>query len=486
MLLHIEFARFPVFPALSSIPALPTLRNNRPRLSPGKLGPAALLRAAIDPVVAIGSLAISVLWFEVRFDGPYLILALLVFSMTYPTSLAQNASGPAALMRDVIMGWLAIMTLLALAGWASGTLGAFDQRAILAWLVATPPALFAAHRLIPALLPRLLAADGVRRTAVIAGANETGCRLAERIAANPSLGTRVAGYFDDRGADRADHAGRGPSLGSLNQLSDYVKAHRVDLIYIALPMASQPRILRLLEELHDTTASIYFAPDVCFFDLVQGRIDTIGGLPVVAVRESPFYGADGLIKRGSDIILASAILVLILPLMLAIAIGVKLSSPGPALFKQRRYGLDGREIVVYKFRSMNVTQDGNLIRQATRGDVRVTRFGAFLRTSSLDELPQFINVLQGRMSVVGPRPHAIAHNEMYRKLIRGYMIRHKVKPGITGLAQVNGMRGETSSLDKMQMRIEYDLAYLRNWSLLLDLRIVLKTIVVVLGRQNAH
>ena len=204
------------------------------------------------------------------------------------------------------------------------------------------------------------------------------------------------------------------------------------------------------------------------------------------MRESPFYGADGLIKRGSDIVLASTILLAILPLMIAIAIGIKLSSPGPVLFKQRRYGLDGREIVVYKFRSMNVLEDGNVIRQATHGDLRVTRFGAFLRASSLDELPQFINVLQGRMSVVGPRPHAVAHNEMYRKLIRGYMVRHKVRPGITGLAQVNGMRGETSSIDKMQMRVEYDLAYLRSWSLSLDLQIVLKTIVVVLGRRNAH
>jgi putative colanic acid biosynthesis UDP-glucose lipid carrier transferase len=465
---------------------MPVFSNTRPRLLPAKLGPAALLRAAIDPVVAIGSLALSVLYFEGQFNGAYLILALLVFSMTYPTSLAQEASNPAALMRDIVTGWLAMTALLALAGWASGTLGAFDQRAILAWFAITPVALFAAHRLIPVLLPRLLAAEGVRRTAVIAGANETGCRLAERIASNPSLGTHIAGYFDDRGADRANHAGRGPSLGSLDQLAEYVKAHHVDLIYIALPMTSQPRILRLLEELHDTTASIYFAPDVCFFDLLQARIDMIGGQPVVAVRESPFYGADGVIKRCSDIILASAILTLISPLMLAIAIGVKLDSPGPALFKQRRYGLDGREIVVYKFRSMRVTEDGNFIRQATRGDARVTRFGAFLRSTSLDELPQFVNVLQGRMSVVGPRPHAVAHNEMYRKLIRGYMIRHKVKPGITGLAQVNGLRGETSSLDKMQMRVEYDIAYLRNWSLLLDLRIVLKTILVVLSRQNAH
>jgi putative colanic acid biosysnthesis UDP-glucose lipid carrier transferase len=204
------------------------------------------------------------------------------------------------------------------------------------------------------------------------------------------------------------------------------------------------------------------------------------------VCESPFYGINALIKRASDIVLAAAILALIAPLMLGIAIGVKLSSPGPVLFKQRRYGLDGREILVYKFRTMRVVEDGDVIRQATRDDPRVTRLGAFLRQYSLDELPQFINVLQGRMSVVGPRPHAVAHNEMYRKLIRGYMIRHKVRPGITGWAQVNGLRGETDRLDKMRARIEFDLAYLRSWSLLLDLQIVLKTVAVVLGRQNAY
>jgi len=176
----------------------------------------------------------------------------------------------------------------------------------------------------------------------------------------------------------------------------------------------------------------------------------------------------------------------IAPMMLAIAIGVKLSSPGPVLFKQRRYGVDGRKIFVYKFRTMSVVEDGEVIRQATKNDSRVTPFGAFLRKTSLDELPQFINVLQGRMSVIGPRPHAVAHNELYRKLIRGYMIRHKVRPGITGLAQVNGYRGETETVEKMKARIEYDLAYLRNWSLVLDLQIILKTIVVVLKKQNAY
>ena len=172
--------------------------------------------------------------------------------------------------------------------------------------------------------------------------------------------------------------------------------------------------------------------------------------------------------------------------MLAVALAVKLTSPGPVIFRQRRYGLYGEEIIVYKFRSMTVSDDGGAIVQAARNDPRLTPIGAFLRRTSLDELPQFVNVLQGRMSIVGPRPHAVAHNEQYRKLIKGYMLRHKVKPGITGWAQVNGMRGETATLDKMQARIQYDLDYLRNWSVWLDLWIILKTVKVVLARDNAH
>jgi len=174
------------------------------------------------------------------------------------------------------------------------------------------------------------------------------------------------------------------------------------------------------------------------------------------------------------------------PVMAAIAVGVKTGSPGPVLFKQRRYGLDGDEIVVYKFRSMTVSEDGAVVTQARKNDARVTRFGAFLRKSSLDELPQFINVLQGRMSIVGPRPHAVAHNEQYRKLIKGYMLRHKVKPGITGWAQVNGLRGETDTLDKMQARVACDIEYLRNWSLMFDLMIILKTVLVVFRDRNAY
>ena len=462
-----------------------TARESPPRLVHGRLAPAALLYATLDSAAAIGSLLISALAFDVTFDGSYLILTLIVFSLTFPGTLPRGTSfrGQAG---DVLASWIVVVALLLLLGWTTQTLAYFDPRVIVAWVLATPLAQFTAHVTLPAVLPRLLSLEGLQRVAVVAGAGELGVKLAERIRTAPFLGIRCAGFFDDRGAERTRDIGPGECLGDLSELAAYVKQHHVDLIYITLPMASQPRILKLLDELRDTTASIYFAPDIFLYDLIQARMDAIGGIPVVAVCETPFWGIDGVVKRASDLVLATAILVLIAPLLLAIAIGVKATSPGPALFRQRRYGLDGREIVIYKFRTMTVLEDGAAIRQATRDDPRVTPFGAVLRKYSLDELPQFINVLQGRMSVVGPRPHAVAHNELYRKLIKSYMIRHKVRPGITGWAQVNGLRGETHDIELMKARIEHDLAYLRNWSLRLDLQIVLKTVFVVLKRQNAY
>jgi putative colanic acid biosynthesis UDP-glucose lipid carrier transferase len=464
---------------------LTAAQQTRQRLLEHQLTPAAMVQAALGPAATIGTLLLCVSAFDVPLGGPYLILALIVFSLTFPGS-APRETRMRALASEVLASWLTIVALLLLIGWVTETLGSLDQRVMLAWVAATPVALVSTHLLMPRVLPRLLAAEGVQRVAVIVGGCEVGRALAGRIGANPFLGIHVAGFFDDRSLQRMNGAKQSEILGSLAQVAQYAKTHRVDLIYISLPMASQPRILRLLDDLHDTTASIYFTPDIFLFDLIQGRMDTIGGMPVVSVCETPFYGINGLIKRASDIALAAAILVTVLPLMAVVAIAIKLSSPGPVLFRQRRYGLDGREIIVYKFRTMTVLEDGSSIRQATIDDHRVTRLGRFLRRYSLDELPQFVNVLQGRMSVVGPRPHAVAHNEMYRKLIKGYMIRHKVKPGITGWAQVNGLRGEIRSLDKMRSRIDHDLDYLRRWSLQLDLWIVLKTIFVVLGQRNAY
>jgi putative colanic acid biosynthesis UDP-glucose lipid carrier transferase len=296
----------------------------------------------------------------------------------------------------------------------------------------------------------------------------------------------VAGFFDDRSAERVGATESGGLLGSLADLPAYTKDHGVDVIFIALPMRNVQRVVQLLDDLHDTTASIYYVPDVFVFDLIQSRTGEILGMPVVAMCETPFHGYRGVVKRVIDISVAILALVLLSPLLLAVALAVKLSSPGPVIFSQRRYGLDGGEISVYKFRTMTVTEDGDQIRQATRDDDRITPIGRFLRRYSVDELPQLFNVLQGRMSVVGPRPHAVAHNEQYRKLIKGYMIRHKVLPGMTGLAQVSGCRGETARVEDMRARIEYDLEYLRRWTPMLDLKIMWMTAMVLLRDRKAY
>jgi len=209
-------------------------------------------------------------------------------------------------------------------------------------------------------------------------------------------------------------------------------------------------------------------------------------MPAISVCDTPFHGMDAVMKRATDIVLASLALLLLAPLMLLIAIAVKLTSSGPALFRQRRYGLNGEEIMVYKFRSMTVCEDGAVVSQATRQDSRVTPLGRLLRSTSLDELPQLLNVLEGKMSVVGPRPHAVAHNELYRKLISGYMLRHKVRPGITGWAQVNGLRGETQTVEKMRARVQFDLDYLSHWSPWLDVKIILRTLWVIARDRNAY
>jgi putative colanic acid biosynthesis UDP-glucose lipid carrier transferase len=339
-------------------------------------------------------------------------------------------------------------------------------------------------------LNRLLFSQRKATRAVIIGFSDLSRKLIHQFKRNPLLKVGFVGIFDDRWPGRLS-GNKEPMpeklLGSISSAAEYVKTHDVQHIYIALPMSAQPRVMELLDNLRrDTTASIYFVPDILSFDLIQANLSVIDGIPIVAVCESPFIGINSVIKRASDIVLALAILLMIAPLMLVIAVGVKLSSPGPVLFKQRRYGLDGKEIVVYKFRSMTVMEDDGQVKQATRSDSRITRFGGFLRKTSLDELPQFINVLQGRMSIVGPRPHAVSHNEMYRNLVKGYMIRHKVKPGITGWAQINGFRGETDLVEKMQHRINYDLDYLRNWSLFFDLVIIFKTIGVVINDKNAY
>jgi len=442
--------------------------------------------------VVVLALLATVWVFGVELKDDYkalMIIAGLMAIMLFPGA-SSNASALQLRLSNisisVLTRWSFLVAVLLLLGYATKTSAIFSRKALFTWFLVTPLLLIVVQVAIGAIISRMLLSSGNARSVVIAGAGELGQKLAAKIKSTPVAGMRLEGFFDDRGADRLSNGSEFALLGKLATLPAYVREHHIDLIFITLPIRNMSRVTEILDELHDTTGSIYFVPDVFVFDLIQCRTTDIDGMPIVALCETPFQGTQGLIKKASDYVIASIVLLLASPLMLTIAAAIKATSPGSVIFKQRRYGLDGREIVVYKFRTMTVSEDSDHIRQATRNDDRVTRVGAFLRKYSLDELPQFINVLQGRMSVVGPRPHAVAHNEQYRPLIKGYMVRHKVNPGITGLAQVLGYRGETETVDAMRDRVKYDLEYLRNWSLALDFRIILRTLRIVISDEMAY
>jgi putative colanic acid biosynthesis UDP-glucose lipid carrier transferase len=391
-------------------------------------------------------------------------------------------SVPPRAMARLLMEWGYVIGILLLAAFALKISDWYSRRVVLAWFGLTPFALIVGQELQVHAARWLNKRGFLASRYVIVGANKVGNELARRLSPKAFLG-----YFDFRCRERlADLDIETSLLGHSRDVGEFVRRHGISYVYIALPISNSSRIQELLSDLRNSTASVYFVPDVFAFDLIQARIVDVNGMPALAVCDTPLRGADAVSKRVTDVVLAASGLFALSPVFLAVAIATKLSSRGPVLFKQRRYGLGGDEILVYKFRTMTVCEDGADIRQALEQDARVTAVGRFLRRTSLDELPQLWNVLQGKMSLVGPRPHAVAHNELYRQRISGYMLRHKVRPGLTGWAQVNGLRGETDSVDKMEQRVRYDLDYLNNWSLALDFRILMKTVRVVIRGRNAH
>jgi putative colanic acid biosynthesis UDP-glucose lipid carrier transferase len=446
-----------------------------------------ILEIIFDPIIAVISLWLVSYAIEGALNPAYLILSIIIFSLSYPSSLKLELPFWDSTQK-ILISWILLISLLMLLGIATGYINNFYTNTLIIWIVITPALQIFGIIILKKFSPFIIQLQGQTKKSVIVGINQRSINLADKVISSNYHAMRFMGFFEDRALDRLPENLNTPIIGKLDDLPNYVKENNINNIYISLPMVSQPRIINLLDALKDTTASIYFVPDIFLTDLIQSRIDEIGDIPIVAVRETPFTGTNGLLKRATDIIFSIAILILIAPILFIVAIGVKLSSPGPILFKQKRYGLNGEEIIVYKFRSMTSLDNGENIVQAKKNDQRITTFGKIIRKTSIDELPQFFNVIQGNMSIVGPRPHAVAHNEMYRKIIQGYMIRHKVKPGITGWAQVNGLRGETEILEKMQARVDYDIAYLRNWSPKLDIYIIFKTIWVVFfkGQNNAY
>ena len=387
--------------------------------------------------------------------------------------------------RAVLINWSFVVVAIVFCGVVLGPTDVYNRELLVAWFIFTPLELVSWHTIVGMILGGIHRTGAYQKRTAILGATDLGVSLKSRL--DDRTDTDFVGFYDDRAESVGRRAGGLTVKGGVNKLIEDAREGRVDIIYITLPMKAEGRMQYLCDELADSTVSVYLMLDLFCFDLLNARWMDMQGLPAVSIFESPHLGIDGVGKRVFDVSATVVGLILLAIPMLVIAAAVKLSSPGPVFFIQKRYGAGGKPIGVFKFRSMRVMDAGDgEVRQATKNDSRITPLGAVLRKTSLDELPQLFNVLLGSMSLVGPRPHAVSHNELYRGQIHGYMLRHKVKPGITGLAQINGYRGETDTLDKMEGRIRYDLEYIRRWSLYLDIKIILMTPLRALNDKNAY
>jgi len=425
--------------------------------------------------------------FELEYSMAAALGLVMFFLLSEPFGLyrADRGAPMSAAAKNLALVWTAVVLVLLLAGYMTKTSQTFSRVVVASWIAVAPLCMFA-WRICAALAAGYFRRKGYnKRRVAVAGAGKLGESVLQGLAERPWLGMDVVGLFDDDPAKLGKTVSGTKVLGPIDQALDMAESKEVDIVVVTLPLREELRVSRIISRLSDTTASLYIVPDVLSYSMLKSRWMELNGLPVVSLFDTPAHGFQSLVKRIEDVVLALVMLVLASPLMLLIALGIKLDSKGKVLFRQKRYGLDGREIVVLKFRTMRAHADDTAA-QARRGDARVTRIGHILRQASLDELPQLFNVLMGEMSIVGPRPHAAPHNEHYRKLIFGYMTRHMVKPGITGWAQVNGWRGETEILDKMRKRVEFDMWYIRNWNLWLDFKIIGLTLVKGFINKNAY
>lgn len=421
-----------------------------------------------------------------------LLIAIVLFSFFTESSRTYKSWRDISISGEIFAvgsNWAAIVVIFLAIQYLLQPVDLYNREVVMYWFVLTPIELISWHSIMRMVL-RIFRDTGLSSQKVaIYGATELGVGLEKRIQSMSWAGYNFVGFFDDRrtNGNRRFISDQTLIKGGSQDLIDQAKEGGIDVIFITLPLAAEARIKSLLNDLSDTTVSAYMMLDLFSFDLLNASWLDIQGMPAVSIFESPHTGLDNIAKRALDIGCSLLILSLIALPMLFIAIGIKLSSKGPVIFRQKRYGIGGESIDVWKFRTMTVMDAGNSdVIQASKGDSRITTFGKLLRRTSLDELPQFFNVIAGTMSIVGPRPHAVTHNEFYRTAIHGYMLRHKVKPGITGLAQVKGYRGETEVLEKMEGRIKYDLEYIRSWSLWLDIKLIVITIFVGFNNKNAY
>ena len=390
-------------------------------------------------------------------------------------------------LHAVFLALLSVVLILTLLSVFLKVSEQYSRLWLISWFV-TSFTLIVGYRFLTYLLLTWIRESGYnRRNVLVVGAGDLGKLVSKNLSSQRTSGYDIALFLDDNSEIQGKTIDGVNIFSDMEKIESYVQEYNIREVWIALPLRAEKRLKEIIALLRYNMVSIKLIPDIFGLELMNHSVCKVAGVYALDLRSTPMVGWRQLVKYLEDRFIGLFIFILIIPLLILISIGIKLTSSGPVLFKQRRHGWDGKIINVYKFRTMKIHQENSgQVSQATKNDNRITKFGRFLRKTSLDELPQFYNVLQGRMSIVGPRPHAIEHNEMYKSKVDKYMLRHKVKPGITGWAQINGFRGETDTLDKMQKRVEYDLYYIQHWSLWLDLKIIFLTIFKGFVDKNAY
>jgi putative colanic acid biosynthesis UDP-glucose lipid carrier transferase len=445
----------------------------------------------VDIAVITLTLLLAMAWNQVSFSKDYLLLliaGLVIFSYTAQAiqlyqPLRLNLFTQQFLLLFASLSLTSLLITLVLFLTQEGE--SYSRLVLAVWYASSLVGLIGWRLLYRKIKRRCYAQGRYLRKVAIVGMTSTGAKLLHEVQANQELGLKCIGFFDDRDPERLE-GDMEQLVGSVSQAIEMAQRNEIDSVYICLPLSAEKRIAKMIHALGDTTTDVYMVPNFLLNNLMHGNIGRVGSLDTISVFESPISGMKDFYKRSFDVVFSFCALLGLSPILLGIAVAIKLNSKGPVLFRQDRYGLDGKHIGVYKFRSMTVMDNDGVVKQATKNDSRITSVGAFLRRTSLDELPQFFNAFIGDMSVVGPRPHAVAHNEEYRKRVDYYMLRHKVRPGITGWAQINGWRGETDTLEKMEKRIEYDLDYIRHWSIWFDIKIIFLTLFKGFVNKNAY
>lgn len=443
-----------------------------------------LVAAAVTPAVSYGWPVVGLICVTVTAAA----LVLMQRFWTYTIASIGNFAQQVARVTGALFATFSVLTtLMVLVGLEIG----WARDWLVLWSATALGGMSALRYGMARMVTRWTAEGRLARRAVIVGGGKPVEDLLAALSRDGSKAIQILGLFDDRGGERSpDEVNEYHKLGKFDELVDFCREHAVDLLIITLPHTAETRILQLLKKLWVLPIDIRISAIGSKLKLRPRAYTYIGKTPFLAVFDKPLTDWGLAVKNVEDRLLAGIILVMLAPVMLAVALAVKFTSKGPIFFKQTRYGFNNEKIGVYKFRSMYVDQcDAQAVKLVTKGDPRVTRVGAFIRKTSLDELPQLINVLKGELSIVGPRPHAMqakADGHIYDEVVEGYFARHKVKPGITGWAQINGWRGETDTVDKIERRVEYDLQYIDNWSVFFDLYILAMTPVSLLNTKNAY